>query len=103
MHTNGMAALLEAGANPEMKDNTGKDVVQLVDNLRSTMPLNASMITRRIALENVSSVLTERIFEEVHPSQVTALGRFSVTGLCRVLFPIFPYLYLYVCADPKFA
>lgn len=71
MHTNGMAALLEAGADPEVKDNTGKDVVGLVDNLRNSMPLSAGLITRRIALEQVSSVLTERIFEEIAPAQVS--------------------------------
>ena len=70
MHTNSMTALLEAGADPEVKDNKGNDIVGLVDNLKGSMPLSAGLITRRIALEQVSSVLTESIFEEVPPAQV---------------------------------
>ncbi|GAX77715.1 hypothetical protein CEUSTIGMA_g5158.t1 [Chlamydomonas eustigma] len=70
MHTSTMTALLEAGSDPEVKDNSGKDVVQLVDNLRRTLPLSAASITRRIALEQVSGVLTDKVYEEVLPAQV---------------------------------
>lgn len=70
MHTSTMAALLEAGSDPELKDNNGRDVVQLVDNLRNSMPLNAATVTRRIAMEQVASVLTERVYEEVQPAQI---------------------------------
>jgi len=78
MHTNSMTALLEAGADPEVKDIKGNDIVGLVDNLKSSMPLSAGLITRRIALEQVSSVLTERIFEEVPPAQVSRGSKESI-------------------------
>ena len=70
MHTAAMAALLEAAADPQLKDNNGRDVVQLVDGLRAQMPLNPTTITRRIALEQVAGVLSERVYEEVQPAQV---------------------------------
>lgn len=70
MHTSAMVALLEAGADPQLKDNNGRDAVQLVDNLRQGMPLMASTVTRRIALEQVSGVLTDRVYEEVKPAQI---------------------------------
>lgn len=70
MHTSSMTTLLESGANPQLRDNTGKDCVQLVDNLRNTMPLNASSVTRRIALEQVSGLLAESVYEELPPSRI---------------------------------
>lgn len=60
MYTAPMAVLVEAGANPEIKDSSGKDVVKLIDNLRSSMPLNLQTVQRRLALEEVSNVLTEK-------------------------------------------
>lgn len=60
MHTSTMAVLLEAGANPELRDNTGKNVVGLLDNLRGTMPVNMATIQRRLALEEVNNCLLDR-------------------------------------------
>ena len=40
MHTGVMVTLIEAGADPTLKDNTGRDVVGLVANLRAGMPLS---------------------------------------------------------------
>ena len=77
MHTAAMAALLEAAADPQLKDNNGRDVVQLVDGLRAQMPLNPTTITRRIALEQVAGVLSERVYEEVQPAQVCSRGWFG--------------------------
>ncbi|KAG1668488.1 hypothetical protein FOA52_005261 [Chlamydomonas sp. UWO 241] len=70
MHTATMAALLEAGADPVLKDNTGRDVVGLIGNLRGQMPLSPMTIQRRIALEQVASVLTDRVYEDVEPSKI---------------------------------
>lgn len=70
MHTSAMSALLEAKANPQIKDNTGKDLIKLVENLRQGYPLTPANIQRRIALEQVASVLTDCVYEEVEPSKV---------------------------------
>jgi signal recognition particle protein len=72
MHTGAMSALLEAKANPQIKDNTGKDLIKLVENLRLGYPLTPANIQRRIALEQVASVLTDCVYEEVEPSKVRA-------------------------------
>ena len=60
MHTGTMTALLEAGANPELRDNTGKSTVALIDQLRKGMPLNTATVTRRLALEGVNNCLIDR-------------------------------------------
>lgn len=75
MHTTTMGALLEASANPQLKDNNGKDVVGLIGKLRAEMPLSPMTIQRRIALEQVASVLTDRVYDEVEPAKVWACAR----------------------------
>lgn len=50
--------LLEAGANPEIPDTQGRNVIQLVDSIREQMPLNPQLAEKRIALEEVSALLT---------------------------------------------
>jgi len=53
MQTSAMQVLLERGADPEIKDRKGKDVVELIDGLRGSMPVNPAMVQRRLALEQV--------------------------------------------------
>ncbi|MEW5297785.1 MAG: hypothetical protein WDW36_000969 [Sanguina aurantia] len=77
MYTAPMAVLVEAGADPEIKDSSGKDVVKLVDNLRSSMPLNLQTVQRRLALEEVSNVLTEKLYDEVEPLQILEVRQLS--------------------------
>lgn len=60
MQTGVLQVLLEAGADPELKDKKGRDTVSLIDNLRTTMPLSVQTMQRRIALEQVANVLTNR-------------------------------------------
>lgn len=50
--------LLEAGANPEIPDSQARNVVQLVDSIRDSMPFNPQLAQKRIALEEVSAMLT---------------------------------------------
>lgn len=50
--------LLENGANPEIADSQGRNVVQLVDSIRDSMPFNPQLAQKRIALEEVSAMLT---------------------------------------------
>ena len=57
-HVATVKVLLEAGANPEIPDNQGRNVVALVDSLRETMPMSPQLAGKRIALEEVSALLT---------------------------------------------
>ena len=74
MHIPSMGALLENGANPQLKDNTSRDVVSLVDNLRLNMPLNMQTVQRRLSLEEVSNALMDRMYDEVPPGNVLEVG-----------------------------
>ncbi|GFH11337.1 ANK_REP_REGION domain-containing protein [Haematococcus lacustris] len=65
MHTQAMAVLLEGGSDPQLRDNTGKDVVKLIDNIRGNMPLNVATIMQRLRLEEVCNALTDMVYEEV--------------------------------------
>lgn len=60
MQTAAMLALLEAGADPRLKDKSGRDVMLLVDNLRRSMPPSMNVLQRIMALEQVASGLTDR-------------------------------------------
>ncbi|KAK9845331.1 hypothetical protein WJX81_003616 [Elliptochloris bilobata] len=62
------AALLEAGADPELEDRQGRNVVMLVESIRDSMPINAALVSRRMALEQVSGLLSDCLFEEVTPA-----------------------------------
>lgn len=57
-HVSTVKTLLDAGANPEIPDNQGRNVVQLVDSIRDQMPLSPQLAGKRIALEEVSGLLT---------------------------------------------
>ena len=57
-HGSTVAALLDAGADPELPDAQGRNVIALVDSLRDAMPLHPSVVGRRVALEQVASLLT---------------------------------------------
>eukprot|EP00879_Flechtneria_rotunda_P032310 GHRR01035493.1.p1 GENE.GHRR01035493.1~~GHRR01035493.1.p1 ORF type:complete len:325 (+),score=122.96 GHRR01035493.1:432-1406(+) len=70
MQTGAMSALLEAGADPLIKDKQGRDVVLLVDNLRTSIPPNIAALQRIMALEQVASGLTDRLYEEVEPERI---------------------------------
>lgn len=58
MHTAAMAVLLEGGADPQIKDNSGKDVVSLIENIRNNMPLSLGTVMQRMRLETVCNTLT---------------------------------------------
>lgn len=55
-----MTALLEAGADPLIKDKQGRDVVTLVDKLRGSLPPSMGALQRIMALEQVASGLIDR-------------------------------------------
>lgn len=57
-HISTVRVLLEAGANPEIVDTQGRNVLQLVDSIREQMPLNPQLAGKRVALEEVSALLT---------------------------------------------
>ena len=56
-HVGAVKVLLDAGASPEIPDNQGRNVVQLVDNIRSSMPYTPQLAGRRLALEEVAALL----------------------------------------------
>ena len=56
-HVAVVAALLEAGANPEVQDRQSRDVIGLVESIREKMPVSADYMGRRVALEQVISLL----------------------------------------------
>ena len=56
-HVAVVAALLEAGANPEVQDRQSRDVIGLVESIREKMPISADYMGRRMALEQVISLL----------------------------------------------
>jgi hypothetical protein len=60
-----MMALVEAGADPLLRDSQGKDVPLLIDDLRAKMPPVAQLLQRRMALEQVAAVLTRQLYDEV--------------------------------------
>ena len=53
--------LLDAGANPEIPDTQGRNVIQLVDSIRSSMPFSPQLASKRIALEEVGALLTGKL------------------------------------------
>ena len=56
-HVTVVAALLEAGANPEVQDRQSRDVIGLVESIREKMPISPEYMARRVALEQVISLL----------------------------------------------
>ena len=56
-HTPVVAALLAAGADPEVRDAQGRDVVGLVESLRAGTPPVPELMARRVALEQAASLL----------------------------------------------
>ena len=56
-HVGAVKALLDAGASPEIADNQGRNVVQLVDSIRESMPYSPQLAGKRIALEEVAALL----------------------------------------------
>ena len=56
--------LLDYGADPEVGDKDGKNVMDLVERLRGAMPLSPELLGRRTMLEDVAGVLTGRPVKE---------------------------------------
>ena len=56
-HVAVVAALLEAGANPEVQDRQSRDVIGLVESIREKMPISPDWMGKRMALEQVISLL----------------------------------------------
>ena len=56
-HVSVVKQLLDAGASPDIPDNQGRNVVQLVDSIRSSMPFNPQLAGKRLALEEVAALL----------------------------------------------
>ena len=56
-HVAVVAALLDAGANPEVQDRQSRDVIALVESIREKMPISPEWMGKRMALEQVISLL----------------------------------------------
>ena len=57
-HVATVGALLEAGADPEVQDRQSRDVVALVQSIRDQMPVSPQFMGRRMALEQVTALLS---------------------------------------------
>ena len=60
-HVATVAALLEAGADPEMQDRQSRDVIALVESIRDKMPVAPEYMGRRMALEQVTGLLAGQL------------------------------------------
>ncbi len=58
LHGSALVALLQGGANPEVKDRKGQSVLDLVDSLKAPMMGDPQ---RRLTLEKVSEILVGAI------------------------------------------
>lgn len=65
-HVATVAALLEAGADPEVQDRQSRDVIALVESIREKMPIAPEYMGRRMALEQVTALLAGKS----HPADV---------------------------------
>ena len=61
-HTECVAALLDAGADPEVADRAGRDVVRLVESIRAATPPAPELMARRVALEQAAALLADHLF-----------------------------------------
>ena len=77
-HTECVAALLDAGADPEVADRAGRDVVRLVESIRAATPPAPELMARRVALEQAAALLADHLFEEVEPERVLRARRVPV-------------------------
>jgi hypothetical protein len=77
LHVPTVVALLQGGANPEVKDRKGQSVLDLVDSLKGPMAGNPS---GRLALEKVSEILVGTVSE--------SLPAWYSPSLCRALFMV---------------
>ena len=60
LHVPALVALLQGGANPEVKDRKGQSVLDLVDSLKAPMMGDPQ---RRLTLEKVSEILVGAILD----------------------------------------
>ena len=77
-HVGAVKTLLDAGASPETPDNQGRNVVQLVDSIRESMPYTPQLAGKRIALEEVAALLAGAPFSTVMKSLKDVLLVFSL-------------------------
>eukprot|EP00198_Chlamydomonas_reinhardtii_P014367 XP_001703704.1 chloroplast SRP43/CAO subunit of signal recognition particle [Chlamydomonas reinhardtii] len=63
--------LVEAGAELDLQDKEGeRGEVNLIENLRASMPLSMGSVQRILQLEEVKNCLTDRLYDEVEPGNV---------------------------------
>jgi signal recognition particle protein len=100
LHQEVVKILLEAGADPELQDYSGRSVcaasfhpftiltkqkaLDLVDMLKANTPATTVMYSRRRALEDVAQCLESFVYEEVLPLSLQA-SRVSTDGIIEYL------------------
>lgn len=57
----------------QVEDRQGRNVVMLVESIRDSMPVNAALVSRRMALEQVSSLLSGTTTPPIGSSQACFL------------------------------
>ena len=58
LHTPMVQLLMAAGADADIKDREGRSVIDLVENLKATIPLDPTMVGRRYALDKTAEIIT---------------------------------------------
>ena len=73
-HVGAVKILLDAGASPEIPDNQGRNVVQLVDSIRGSMPYSPQLAGKRLALEEVAALLAGEVhwIQQAYHTELTA-------------------------------
>lgn len=73
MHLDALRCLLEAGADAELEDRTGRSVQGLLRTLLANMPVTTATYSRRVSLESILSTIESHIYEEVFPDRILSM------------------------------
>jgi len=70
MQLESLNVLLNAGADAEIEDNTGRSAQGLVSDLLNNTPVTTAMYSRRVALEAMLEAIEGHIYEDVVPAKL---------------------------------
>jgi len=70
LHEKIVEVLVQAGANPELEDSTGRSPLDIVETLKLNTPATTVTYGRRSTMESLAQTLERFVFEEVPPSSI---------------------------------
>lgn len=70
MHCDFVLYMLECGADPELKDKAGRNVIDLLSDLWRRMPASPENLDKRIKLQEISDKIDCVLFEEILPEKI---------------------------------